>query len=117
MKIHFVRGGGFAGLNLAVDLDTGSLVREEALEIEELVAESRFFDLPSRVVSGSIGADRFEYRIQVSSGSRRAHTVTIAEQNVPERLQPLLVRLTAMALREMHQARDAGTLDEVPPVP
>jgi hypothetical protein len=106
VKIHFVRSGGFAGLRLTVDLDTGNMAREEAFEIEQLVNEAEFFDLPARGLSGGGGADRFEYRIQVSSSTRRAHAVTMTEQTVPERLQPLLVRLTAMALRDKHNPGD-----------
>ena len=118
MKIHFVRTGGFAGLQLALDLDTGSMRRAEALEMEQLVSESEIFDLPSRGVSVSRGADRFEYRIQVSSRSRGAHAVTMTEETVPERLQPLLARLTAMALRHaQHNPPHAGTTDKGPPVP
>jgi hypothetical protein len=117
VKIRFVRSGGFAGLKLAIDLDTAGMSREEAAEIEALVHQSEFFDLPARSVSESRGSDRFEYRIRVASASRRAYAVVIPEQAVPDRLQPLLGRLTAMALHRVRGTPEAGADPEDPSVP
>ena len=117
MKIHFVRSGGFAGLQLAIDLDTAGMSREEAAEIEALVHQAEFFDLPARVVSKGRGTDRFEYRIRVASARRRAHAVAIPEQAVPDRLQPLLARLTAMALQRAHGPPVSGANEEDPRAP
>lgn len=108
MKIHFVRSGGFAGLQLAISLDTAGMSRDEAAEIEALVHQSEFFDLSSGDVSESRGADRFQYHIKVAVVNRRAHVVTIQEQAVPDRLRPLLARLTAMALQRAHGPPEAG---------
>ena len=107
MRIHFVRSGGFAGLRLEAELDTHGMGRDQAVEIERLVSQAGFFELPSRDDASHGGADRFEYRIQVESETRGPHTVTTDEQNAPERLQPLLVRLTAIALQRLHTRREA----------
>ena len=117
MKIHFVRSGGFAGLRLAIDLDTTGMSREEAAEIEALVHHSEFFDLPASAVSEGRGTDRFEYRIRVASATRRAHAVVIPERAVPDRLEPLLARLTAMALQRLHGPTQAGANEEDSSVP
>jgi hypothetical protein len=117
VKIHFVRSGGFAGLRLEVDLDTGTMGREQAFEIERLVSEAGFFELPSREDAGPAGMDRFKYRVQVDSESLGAHTITTDEQAASERLQPLLFRLTVIALQHLYGLRDGRTSDEEPPAP
>ena len=115
MRIHFVRSGGFAGLRLAIDLDTAGMSREEAAEIEALVQHSEFFDLPANAISEGRGSDRFQYRLRVASASRRAHVVVVREPAVPDRLQPLLARLTALALQRLHGPCEAGVNEEDPP--
>ncbi len=96
MKIDFVRSGGFAGLRLAVNVDTQDLPDAEAALLEKLIRDSGFFDLAEHIKSPSGGADRFEYRLTVSEGGR-SHTVTVSEAAVPEGLRPLIDRLTEMA--------------------
>ena len=115
MKIHFVRSGGFAGLRLEVDLDTATMGREQAFEIERLVSEAGFFELPSRQDAAGAGVDRFRYRVQVDSESLGAHAITTDEQAASERLQPLLSRLSAIALQRLYGLRAGRTSDEEPP--
>ena len=98
MKIDFVRTGGFAGLRLALSVDTDNLESEQASELETLVYDADFFDLPSRRADPTGAADRFQFRLRISSSIRGHHQVTLPEAAVPERLLPLLNRLTALAL-------------------
>ncbi len=97
MRIHFARSGGFAGLRLALSLDTTTLDKDRAAEIEKLVQEAAFFDLPSGSAHSPAGADRFEYRIRISSSRHGEHAVVVPETAVPANLEPLLARLCALA--------------------
>jgi len=99
MKIAFLRTGGFAGLRLAVDLDTESMDARDASEITGLVQEAGFYKLPARLASTTEGRDRFQYRLRVSSSTRHEHEVVVDEDSIPGELMPLLTRLTVLALR------------------
>ena len=41
MKIKFVRSGGFAGVRLALELDTAELASEEAAHLAQLIETAR----------------------------------------------------------------------------
>ncbi|MBI3739522.1 MAG: hypothetical protein HY258_10795 [Chloroflexi bacterium] len=96
MKIDFVRSGGFAGLRLAVNVDTQTLPADQSAALEKLIRDSGFFNLPEQIKSPSGGADRFEYRLTISDAGR-SHSVTVSEAAMPESLRPLIDRLTEMA--------------------
>ena len=96
MRIEFVRTGGFAGMRMASTVNTDSLSPDEARALRESVDAAHFFDLPSTLTSPTPGADRFQYKITVEAEGRR-HTVELGEAAVPENLQPLIQRLTALA--------------------
>jgi hypothetical protein len=99
MKIDFVRSGGFAGLRLAVSVDTGSMDEASAAKLWKLVEEAGFYDLPDELPAPYTSPDRFEYRVEISSLERGTHTLTAAEAVVPDQLWPLLNHLTALALQ------------------
>lgn len=96
MRIYYERSGGFAGLRQEITLDSQSIDAEEAGELQKLVEQAGFFDLPARITAPGTGADQFQYRITVESGPRR-HTVEAGEASIPAALQPLLDRLAALA--------------------
>jgi hypothetical protein len=96
MHITFERTGGFAGMRLAVTIDTHQLSPEEAKELEEMVEAAGFFDLPAKISSESPGADRFHYKLTVEAEGQR-HTVELGEAAAPEPLRTLLRRLTTVA--------------------
>ena len=96
MRIEFERTGGFAGMRMAAIVQTESLSPDEARELHTMVETVRFFDLPAVIASPARGADRFVYTLTVEAETRR-HTIEVGEAAVPEALQPLLQRLTAMA--------------------
>ncbi len=96
MRVEFVRSGGFAGLRMAASVDTQTLPHAQAAEVEALVSNAGFFDLPEQLQSSSSGADRFQFRVMVTDGSR-SHTVTVGEAAVPQSLRPLLDYMTNLA--------------------
>jgi hypothetical protein len=98
MKITFVRSGGFAGMRLALDLDTADLPAHEAAQLLQLIDEARG-DLHD--ASNSRAApDRFEYRLafDLEHGERVAHT--LCEPEVPDSVRPLIEQLTYLARRK-----------------
>lgn len=99
MKIHFERSGGFAGMLIQTELETTELSPQEAKEVESLVSESRFFQLPSRMSGKTGGADRFTYLIEIESEGKQ-HAVEVGESAVPEQLRPLVQRLEMLARRK-----------------
>ena len=96
MRIEFERAGGFAGMRMAVTVETETLSPEEARELQALLDAAHFFDLPAVMTAPARGADRFIYRLTVEREAQR-HTVEMGEAAVPETLQPLVQRLTALA--------------------
>ena len=103
MKIDFVRSGGFAGLRLAVSLDTESLPSEDAFRIAQLIEGARFFEL-DEAASAPPEPDRFEYRLTIESENWGRRAVVLSESSVPDALCPLIDVLTALAQR--HEGPD-----------
>jgi hypothetical protein len=99
MKIDFVRTGGFAGLRLALTLDTAGLPADEAARIRLLVQESGYFELDGGFPPAAPAPDRFEYRLAIESRTRGRHAVILPESSVTDRMRPLLNKLTALAMQ------------------
>ena len=96
MRIRFERTGGFAGFSLRATLDSESLTPEQIEELERLLDQSRFFELPVELEAREPAADRFQYLLTVEHGGR-AHTVRAADAAAPDSLRPLLDWLSAAA--------------------
>ncbi len=98
LKIHFVRTGGFAGLRLAMDIDTDDLGEQEAAQLAELVevAQAALADAPR----SRSAPDQFEYWLTMGAESGEQATYSVCEPDVPEAVRPLLEQLTAMARAE-----------------
>ena len=92
MRILVVRSGGFGGLRRERVVETDELPAGERADIERLVAESRFFDLPQRVTSGL--PDVIQYRVKVEIEGR-AHEVTADDQTAGDALKDLAARVLA----------------------
>lgn len=107
MHIYFKRSGGFMGMQLSADLDTSSLPPKEAEAIEQMLADARFFDLPTDPAQVS-GADRFTYELTVIS-EEFEHTVYFSEQDAPLEINSLLQQLTILARRPPDEASDKGS--------
>ncbi|MDH3291009.1 MAG: hypothetical protein OEO20_07445 [Gemmatimonadota bacterium] len=89
MRIHFERSGGFAGLQLAVTIESDTLSQEDLQQLRWLVDEADFFALPSELREQTPRADQFVYKVTVESAGRR-HTVETTDEAAPPTLQPLL---------------------------
>jgi hypothetical protein len=100
MKIDFLRTGGFAGLRLALELDTSAMDPKDASEIGGLLQEAGFYRLPDHLASTTQGRDRYKYRLRVYSSASKYRQVVVDEDSVPDELLPLLTRLTALALKQ-----------------
>ena len=83
MKISVTRTGGFAGLSeQLVALDTADLDATAAQRVERLIREIRFFELPSEIGGGTIGADMFRYEIAIIDGERQ-HSISFVADDSP----------------------------------
>ncbi len=102
MRIQFERTGGFAGMRLAVTIDSEALSQEEAIRLRELVDAAGFFELPEEITTPTPGADRFLYTLTVEVEGRR-HTVRTSDAAAPAALRSLIDWLTKAA-REAHKS-------------
>jgi hypothetical protein len=83
MKISVKQTGGFAGeINLGA-VDTAQLDTAEAQQVEQLVQNIGFFELPATIGGGKIGADLARYEITVTEGDRQ-HTIAFQDDGSPE---------------------------------
>jgi hypothetical protein len=96
MRISYQRTGGFAGMVLNFDIQTESLSPEEGQSLLELVDAAGFFDLPSKIVSGEMGVDRFHYKLSISTEEQQ-HTVEVGDASAPDNLWPLLEKLRLLS--------------------
>lgn len=103
IRISLIRSGGFAGMPVTVNVDSGALSEDEEREYLELIKAARLFQLPESIDSPGGGADRFMYKLNVEVDGR-SHSVELSDAAVPPELRPLLARLTSAARR----ARRAG---------
>lgn len=96
MKIEYERTGGFAGMRFAAKVDTASLSPTDSASLHKLIADSKFFELPSAIPSA--GADGFVYMLAVEEG-RQQHRVEVGDSAIPDSLRPLLDHLHRLARR------------------
>jgi hypothetical protein len=94
MHICIERSGGFAGIKIRREIDTESLPACRARRLNQLLEQSRFFDLPQKLQAPAAGADRFRYTLTIQDACQ-SHTVEIEEAAVPADLRPLLEWLMA----------------------
>jgi hypothetical protein len=99
MKIEFARTGGFGGIRLTTDLDTSALPADQATELERLVHEANFFEMPDPGGTQRGVPDSLEYRLTISSGEEK-RTLVASEMGIPAQLLGLLRYLTFLAKQE-----------------
>lgn len=97
MRIHFERTGGFAGICLRTTLDMNQLPPEEAQDLQEMLEETHFFELPA-VMDDAAGTDQMAYTLTVETNEHQ-HTVQTSDMAAPDALRPLLRKLTLLARR------------------
>lgn len=103
MKIRFNRSGGFANIQLAAMLDTGSMPTDEANAMERLVDAVDFFSLPDMISTGKAMPDAFSYTITIVTSDRQ-HTVKVLNEAPFASLQPLLDYLSKVAKKTSPKA-------------
>ena len=74
MRITVTKSGGYAGLPpTTTSVDTAALPADRARQLEGLVAQAGFFELPAKLPSPT-GADFEHYVVAVADGGRQ-HSV------------------------------------------
>ena len=83
MKIAVKQSGGFAGeVKELLQLDTALSEPSFAQQVERIIRDGKFFDLPA-VVQGDVGADFLRYEITVTDSGRQ-HTVIFHDDDGPK---------------------------------
>jgi hypothetical protein len=95
VKIDFLRTGGFLGREMKSSLDLNEMPEDESQEIQRMILESNFFNIPQNLIEPS-KHDEYEYTITVESGNSH-HTVQTTDTSAPESLRPLLEKLSSLA--------------------
>ena len=101
MRITFKSTGGvayFPGLSAPKVVDVSALPDDRQQEVQKLVDETRFFELPARTPAKRGAADYQTHTITVTDGARQ-HTVEVSDP-VPPQLERLL-----NVLRELTEQR------------
>ena len=100
MKIYFEQSGGLAGIENSVSIDSNSLVPEEASELQSLVDNARFADLPSQPAAPLRGADYIEYKITIKTNDNRKYSLNTTDLTMPPSVGPLIRYLRQKAIKE-----------------
>ena len=112
MRIEFKMEGGiayFPGLSKPVSIDTEQLPEDARTELENLVKEAQFFELPgSRAPRGKKGADYYRYRITIEAGGQR-HTLNLADPVESPDLQKLVSILRKRSKEIRSTGRKTGS--------
>jgi hypothetical protein len=99
MRIEYERGGGIIGSAAGVNIDTDKLSPNEKREIEKIIKESNFFNLPSNLPPENGAADYTGYRITVYSDEKK-NTVEASGFTLPQSLLPLIRYLEEKAINK-----------------
>jgi hypothetical protein len=93
MKVYLEKSGGFAGMVTSTSVDSQLLPPNEAKEIQRLIENSHFFELPSQPPQSSKttkgAADYFTYKITVQN-DQKEHTVQFNDINMQTKIKPLI---------------------------
>jgi hypothetical protein len=106
MKIFFEESGGFAGINHNISINSDSLHPEEVSELQRLVDDANFFDLPSEPATPSLlrGADYLEYKITIETTDNKRHSIKTTDLTMPSNIGPLIRYLRGKAVKEKKKA-------------
>lgn len=100
MLIEFKMEGGvayFPGLSKPVNIDTDQLPDDARAELENLVKETHFFELPGGPAPArKKGADAYQYKITIEAGEQR-HTLRLADPVENPYLQKMVILLRRRA--------------------
>ena len=98
MRVQIKRHGGLAGVKLSADVETTDLDGEKAVRAEQAV--TRLLHEPAAVSPPQ--PDRFRYEITVPE---RGASVTVAEQDLPDDLRPLIEMASKAATVDSDRTR------------
>ncbi|HEU4443867.1 MAG TPA: protealysin inhibitor emfourin [Nitrososphaeraceae archaeon] len=100
MKIHFKQSGGLAGIDNDISINSNLLQLDEQFELQRLIANAKFFDLPSQPELPLRGADYFEYKITIETNDNKKHSIKTTDLSMPPNIGPLIVFLRQKALKK-----------------
>jgi hypothetical protein len=90
VRVEVVRSGGFANLKAPpAVVDTDDLSPEEAARLTDLVGRADLAAAAARPRAPVRGADRYQYDVTVTEGTRREH-VTVGEGELSPELRALV---------------------------
>jgi hypothetical protein len=98
VRVHIKRHGGIAGLRLSADVATTDLPGEQGPRAEQAV--TRLLDEPA--AASPPQPDRFRYEITVPE---RGASITVAEQDLPDDLRPLIEMASKTATIDSDKTR------------
>jgi hypothetical protein len=99
MKIYFEQSGGFTGIDNNILIDSNSLDTEEASELQQLLDNANFFDLPSEPAAPLHGADYLEYKITIETNDNKQHSIKTTDLTMPPNVGPLIRYLRRKAVQ------------------
>jgi hypothetical protein len=100
MKIYFEQSGGFTGVENNIFINSNSLDTEEASELQRLVDNANFFDLPSEPTAPLHGADYLEYKITIETNDNKKHSIKTTDLTMPPNVAPLIRYFRRKAVKE-----------------
>jgi hypothetical protein len=100
MKIYFKQGGGLAGINNNISINSDSLDPQEASELQRLVDNANFFGLPSEPAAPLRGADYLEYKITIETNDNKRHSIKTTDLTMSPDVAPLIRYLRRKAVKE-----------------
>ena len=109
MKIYFERSGGLAGMRIVATLDTDTLPSDEVHQIQAMVDNAKFFDLPSKSPKPKKGADYFQYKITVETEGRK-HTVETNDVAIKPTLRPFVDFLVKKARKKQTKNQELDNI-------
>ena len=96
LRLHYRRSGGFAGIELAVDVLADELAPEQAELAARLLAHPEEFRAAGGAPAPPGAADFFNYQLELD-GSDRRQDFRWTEFEVPDAARPLLSALQTLA--------------------
>jgi hypothetical protein len=100
MKIYFKQSGGLTGIDNSISINSDSLDPQEASELQHLVDDANFFDLPSDPAIPLRGADYLEYKITIETNDNKKHSIKTTDLTVSPNVAPLIRYLRRKTVRE-----------------
>lgn len=89
MKIHFQLSGGLEGIVTDIKIDTETISSEQSSNLENLINDSNFFDLPEKIPTKENPADYFIYKISIEEQTKK-HSIERNDFTLEPKLFPIV---------------------------